>query len=205
MENEFVYVINLAGLEKIEGLLHKKFSREAMDLVGFNLAFLEGHFRDRNEAEKDPTTKQVIPYIIFAADDDTYLVYQRTGSEERLAGGYSMGIGGHINELDAGGEWKAEMIWACMKRELEEELDLSDLSVDDLTKRASLKGILYDDENAVGRVHLGVVYEITVKSEDKAKFSMCSEGKNLSWLSGEALNALGDELENWSQIVLEAM
>lgn len=201
---EMVYVINLASLEKMPGLQSRNFSRDGLDLVGLTVAIIEGFFTNRKEAETSPQYKQIIPYVIFASDDDQYLVYQRQGSEERLSNLYSMGLGGHINPQDAEGcDWKNEMLWHNMKRELSEEISLKGITVSDILARTSMKGILYLPDSPVNSVHLGVVYEASIKREDKAKFSMKSEGKNLEWKSAEDLEKLGESLEGWSRVVLE--
>lgn len=201
---EFVYVINRASLEKMPGLYSNNFSRDGMDLVGLTVALLEGFFMARDEAEEQPEFKQIIPYITFTAEDDQRLVYQRTGSEARLAGGYSIGLGGHINAVDAEDcDWRADMVHKNMVRELTEELELDGLTAEDLVGKAGLKGLLYKADTPVNSVHLGIVHEVYIPIEDKPKFKMKSEGKNLSWKSPADLLALGDTLESWSRLVLE--
>jgi len=201
---EMVYVVNSASMAKIEGLKTESFVSGTMNYVGFTLAMIEGFFLDRDEAEVSTEHKQVIPYVVFTSEDGEHLAYQRQGSEQRLSGQYSLGIGGHINPEDFEGcEMKMEMLTNNMRRELGEELSLSGLSVEDVLRNRELCGILYSSETPVNRVHLGVVYEVKVEQADKGKFSMKSEGKNLSWKTREDLEKLGDDLEGWSRIVLE--
>ena len=67
-------------------------------------------YRPRAEVEKDPGFKQLIPYVIFrhvdAAGTQTVFQYTRgTGQGEgRLHSKRSVGIGGHISAVDAGGD-----------------------------------------------------------------------------------------------------
>lgn len=202
---EFVYVINQSSLEKMPGLYTKSFSRDGLDMVGLTVALLEGFFIARTDAEEHPEYKQIIPYITFVAEDDQRLVYQRTGSEERLTGGYSLGFGGHINPVDAEDcDWRMDMVRNNMVRELTEELELGGLTAEDLVGKADLKGVLYTADTPVNRVHMGLVHEVYVPVEDKPKFKMKSEGRNLEWKSPLDLLTLGDKLEGWSRIVLEA-
>ena len=58
-------------------------------------------FMPRSLAEKDPSFKQLIPYVIMACDGK-YLTYVRgkRAGETRLVGNRSIGIGGHINPVD---------------------------------------------------------------------------------------------------------
>jgi len=59
------------------------------------------HFLLRDDAEEDPSFKQIIPYAIFRYQD-RFLHYVRGGGsgEKRLASKGSIGIGGHINDTD---------------------------------------------------------------------------------------------------------
>ncbi|MBF0573075.1 MAG: phosphoesterase [Desulfamplus sp.] len=60
------------------------------------------HWIDRPIAENDKAFKQIIPYIIIQADNGNLTaIYRRKGSENRLHGLWSIGIGGHINPLDS--------------------------------------------------------------------------------------------------------
>jgi predicted NUDIX family phosphoesterase len=63
----------------------------------------EGTYRRRDEAETDPSWKQVIPYLVLR-DRGTLFLMRRTraGSDARLHERYSIGIGGHLNPDDGG-------------------------------------------------------------------------------------------------------
>ncbi len=58
-------------------------------------------FMPRPQAEKDPSFKQLIPYVIMTCDGK-YLSYVRgkRAGETRLVAKRSIGIGGHINPTD---------------------------------------------------------------------------------------------------------
>ncbi len=120
-----------------------------------------GRFMDRPQAESDPSHKQPIPYCILRAPDAVFCV-QRTSAqgEKRLHGKLSIGIGGHVNPEppSPAGESPvgADLFHAAMRRELVEEL----VGVDGVQPRAVLQGLLNDDSNAVGQVHVGLVYTI---------------------------------------------
>src|SRR5829696_7761087 len=109
-------------------------------------------FRPRGEVETDPNFKQLIPYIVLRCRAEVFH-YTRgsTGAETRLQALRSVGIGGHISEddvLDTAGD----PYLAGMLRELHEELEI------DTPFREQPLGFIYDDSNAVGQVHLGVVH-----------------------------------------------
>src|SRR5216117_4200361 len=58
-------------------------------------------FIPRPDAEKDPAYKQIIPYALIAFEN-TILHYVRgkKAGEQRLIAKGSIGIGGHMNEID---------------------------------------------------------------------------------------------------------
>jgi predicted NUDIX family phosphoesterase len=58
-------------------------------------------FIDREEAETDPSYKQIIPYQVIR-QKKKFFIYRRgkSGSENRLKKKLSLGIGGHVNDND---------------------------------------------------------------------------------------------------------
>ena len=115
-------------------------------------------YRPRNQVEKDPGFKQLIPYVIFrhTGGDGRPTVFQYTRGagmgEGRLHRKRSVGIGGHISAIDAGGHAVGNPYQEGMRRELEEEVAI------DTPYTAQCVGLINDDETEVGSVHLGVVH-----------------------------------------------
>lgn len=110
------------------------------------------------------------------------------GGDERLNGLYSIGIGGHIDDL--------ESIPDAFYRELEEEIGMfrHDIFV------SQAIGTIYDTSTAVGRVHLGLVRRIWVSRDNiNVKEPDKLEG---SWKTIDELVGLKDEgrLESWSAL-----
>ena len=109
----------------------------------------------RGEMEEDPGFKQLIPYCLFRYTDAEGKphVFQYTrgkaGGESRLRAKKSVGIGGHISTLDAHESSPYEQ---GMQRELEEEIDIA------CQYTQKLVGLINDDQNDVGKVHLGIVH-----------------------------------------------
>ena len=166
-------------------------------------------FTPRSLAETDTTHKQVIPYTVVTSEG-RYLSYERSGGNEaRLDKKFSIGVGGHINPEDELTNWKRVVFFSAM-REIDEELCTlennrrfpASWAVYD---QLMIKGILYDDSDEVGRVHVGVVLHADVKPEVAKLFQMISEGKNLTWMTPEELRALGERLEGWSRKSLRAL
>jgi predicted NUDIX family phosphoesterase len=151
-----------------------------------------GRFIERAAAEVDPSQKQLIPYVVVR-DGRRVFVMRRTraGGDERLHDRVSIGVGGHLNEVDRGDD----PLEAGVLREWSEELDT------DWIPEFRLVGLLNDDGNAVGAVHLGVVFEVdaagrAVDVRERDKLS----GRFLAW---EELAAMRDNLETWSQLVAD--
>lgn len=151
----------------------------------------------RTEAlESDPAWKQIIPYGILTHDSRVFC-YQRTkqASEGRLEGKMSIGIGGHVNTEDCPDDWRLNpyTLERCLDRETDEEIKYWH------TETRCL-GLLNDDSNDVGRVHIGIVYQRIATSE--------------AWLDGPEIRGEGfattgqlrgniGEYENWSRILIE--
>ena len=147
-------------------------------------------FIPRGMAEQDAAYKQIIPYLIFHYQD-TYFLMQRsaTASEERLQNKYSLGIGGHIRQEDITG--KSLFDWA--RREFYEEVSYQgSVSVKPL-------GIINDDSNPVGQVHIGFVFLVEGMHNNIA---IKSELKSGMLVPLEECMQYNKHLETWSQLVL---
>ena len=111
-------------------------------------------FVDRDAAETDESLRQIIPYVLLR-NDDSVACYQRSKKtpEGRLAGKHSIGFGGHINPIDGTPHDTLELIDICMEREVAEEVR------DTRCVTTNFLGFIRVDDNAVGKVHLGYVFE----------------------------------------------
>ncbi|MBK8100343.1 MAG: hypothetical protein IPK26_24870 [Planctomycetes bacterium] len=116
------------------------------------------HYRPRPDAEVDPSCKQLIPYCILRRGHDVLCVQRKKAqTENRLHGMLSIGLGGHINP-DCGTAAAGEPFFlAALWQELRQEL-----VIDEGVGSPRLIGLLNDDSNAVGQVHLGLVYLLEV-------------------------------------------
>ncbi len=152
-------------------------------------------FKPRARVEDDPSLKQIIPYLIVRHEDRLFL-FQRSaaGSEARLRGLFSIGVGGHINRNDVVGA--RDLVAAGLQRELEEELVIGG------KWRVRLVGVLNDDSNAVGRVHFGLVHVVEVDSPDVAVRE--SDALTGRMASLEDVLAVRDRMETWSRLILGA-
>ena len=153
-----------------------------------------GRFIERPIAEEDPDSKQLIPYVVVRDRGRVFLM-ERTdaGGDARLHRKASIGVGGHLNPADTGDD----PLMVGLRREWAEEL------VADWEPEFRLVGLLNDDSNAVGSVHLGVVFEVeadgrAVDVRERHKLS----GRMAA--PGEVLDAW-DRLETWSRLVAERL
>ena len=185
--------------------------RELFDEIGsfqginFNTAkylpsFLDpsnNFFLSREDAEEDPRYKQIIPYALFRYQD-TFLRYVRgkKSGEQRLASKSSVGIGGHINQDDAAqSSLERDTYMTGVEREINEELKLN------CNYSQKPVGLINDDSNDVGQVHIGVVHLFDLKGNDIKPGE--SNIQDLQLLNKEQLTAERNTLETWSQICLD--
>ncbi len=125
-------------------------------------------FKRRGDMENDSSFQQIIPHIVFNFQDKYFIYkYLPKAGEQRLVDTYQLGIGGHINKEDVGGE--KDVLENGMMREWNEEVDFKGNILE-----KKLVGILKDDSRPVEKVHLGLVYnfvgdspEISIKETDK--------------------------------------
>ena len=153
-------------------------------------------FLPRGAAETDPTHKQIIPYSIFH-HRGKYLVYTRGGKsgEKRLMAKQSVGIGGHINPHDEREDSLASTTYMNgVEREIDEELRIAG------THAQRVIGLINDDSNEVGQVHLGVVHLFDLESDEVASNEDAIQ--DIRFLGLDELLAL-DALETWSRICVQ--
>lgn len=160
-----------------------------VDIILSNYEFIS-----RPEAEKDPSHKQVIPYVVLCRGDEVFVMRRlNKGGEARLHGLLSIGVGGHINDSDTG---DGSVLQNGMKRELGEEVKIEHMGA--LTPR----GIINDDTAEVGTVHIGLFFTLDVEGEVSVIETEKLEG---FWAKRCELPALRDKMETWSQFVTEAL
>jgi predicted NUDIX family phosphoesterase len=149
----------------------------------------EGRYEPRDEMERDPDFKQVIPYVVLRSGTDYFLMRRtRAGADRRLHDLWSIGIGGHLNPADG-------TVAAGLQREWAEELEAG------FVPEFRFVGLLNDDTTDVGRVHLGLVFEaeaagrpVAIRETDKL------EGR---FASRDDVASVADGMESWSRLLFE--
>lgn len=148
-------------------------------------------FEKRALLEQDYTYKQLIAYALVFDAQGQVLTYQRCGSEKRLKGIWSAGIGGHVTDEDRQ-ITPYNTLLQGLKREFSEEigLELQDGDVE-------LLGMINEEETEVGHCHIGVVFRVNVASE-QMRFD--SEIGLPQWENPEELDL--EKFELWSTLAI---
>lgn len=160
---------------------------------------VKGLFRHRNELEDDSLYKQLIPYAVICYKDMIYMFHRtKKQTETRLHNMYSLGVGGHMNP------WGESINIKYMHHELTRELN-EEVQLYDNCKIESIVpiGLINDDTNDVGKVHLGVLYQIHLNCMDleiNEKEKMTGQ-----WINISELKAYYSEMESWSKIYIDTV
>lgn len=136
----------------------------------------------RSMLECDMERRQVIPYIVLRKSGKIF-TYKRAGSEKRLTGLWSCGVGGHWRD--------GENLHDAICRELEEETDLT------MYNELHPYGFVHSNETEVDSVHFGLVFIVDIEQPLRMK-TECSEQK---WRHPRAIDNL-DEFENWARHII---
>lgn len=160
----------------------------------------------RGDAEEDATYKQPIPYAVIK-QGDKYFGYTRLtgGGEARLHGAISLGVGGHMNEIE-GMQMDTfdNVLLENLRRELNEELNIDYVDGGAVRMDTEIIGLINDDTNEVGRVHLGILAFINV-SENAIITVAETDQLEGRWYTAEELKENYERLENWSKIVADIL
>jgi predicted NUDIX family phosphoesterase len=166
------------------------------DESGFLRLLEYGEFRERDEVETDFSYKQLIPYVIFSNGDNIF-VYQRsnTSDESRLRKKYSIGIGGHIDDVDQGNNI-LDLVHNATIREVEEEI-----GIPTAINQYTLLGFINDNADDVGRVHFGLVFQYPYLENIPFKGGETDILLERKILPIPEMQEIYEFLEGWSKIV----
>jgi predicted NUDIX family phosphoesterase len=139
----------------------------------------------RSAAEEDPSFKQLVVYFTIREGFD-YLTYWRgkAKGDTRLHAKFSFGFGGHVNEGDVSP-------LAALSREVAEEID-------GFVEGVFFQGFINDDSDAIGKVHLGLLYEVQMSNIAPSGESNI---ENLKPMHYRQLAEMYDRMEGWSKHV----
>ena len=158
----------------------------------------KGMFRKRNELEKNPSFKQIIPYAVISNKESFYLFKRSSGqAEKRLQNLFSLGVGGHMNPGNTM-EPEEQYLIDELKRELFEEVRLlNDCAIEDI----EFIGFINDDTIPVGRVHIGLLYNIHLSN--KEVYINETDKMTADWIDKSNLAEFYDGMETWTKITYD--
>jgi predicted NUDIX family phosphoesterase len=191
---ERVLVVPASELDRLGRF--QGFSSEAERYLRALVAPEHARFLPRSEVEDDPGFKQIIPYVIFRSGEAVFCYTRgKSQGESRLHCLRSLGVGGHVAEADAGGAPTLDAYELALRRELAEEVEIN--------SPGSIRriGLINDDSNAVGQVHLGVVHLYAL---ERPAVTPCEDGlAEAEFLSLDHVRELRSQFETWSQICID--
>lgn len=194
---EFVFVVKRADLFDLhypQGFLEEASHGDEIATY-LDRARQRGFFVERRHAEQDSTLKQLIPYTVVAKAERVLLLRRsKKGGDARLHDKLSIGVGGHINPPDAE---HGDVLVAAARREIDEELQ-----VDGQLKSRPI-GLINDDSNPVGSVHVGAIYLGRLAAGDASVRE--TETLSARWVDLDELEAIAADgassLETWSRLI----
>jgi predicted NUDIX family phosphoesterase len=177
-------------------------STRLIDSAAVNIESKDVVIMQRALLETNPKFRQLIPYVVVK-QGDKYLAYERSksGGESRLHNLFSIGIGGHVDAVDAvyndkGVFQLTDTLRTGMYRELHEELGLTEIDFLGMTTI----GYLSKDVTPVDEVHLGIVLVAEVHAD--LVITSKEDALNLAgFLTADELAKLN--LESWSETVVD--
>lgn len=198
--DEMILVVNRDALFNHEDYhFHGFLSREHEHFAAVRDA-LEGYaIKRRGDMEEDPTYKQLVSYCVLVNENDEVLVYERLsgGGETRLHGNLSIGVGGHMNNVFEQADINQQLTENAY-RELEEEVGLKEADARDL----EIIGLINDDTNDVGQVHIGVVFKVEVDSSLISAVE--TDTLRIKWQDPKDFGDL-DDYETWSALIVDEL
>jgi predicted NUDIX family phosphoesterase len=193
---ELVFAIPTDDLWKL--LTYKETGLIKGESDALNMIVQNCQFRKRSELEKDPSFKQLIPYAVISNNESFYLFKRTSGQrEKRLHHKLHLGAGGHMNP-GRSNEPDSEYIINELKRELFEEVKLLNGC---LIENVQFIGFINDDSIPVGRVHIGLLYNIQVSNKDVAVNE--TDKMTAGWIGKSDLDNYYEEMETWTRIAVD--
>jgi predicted NUDIX family phosphoesterase len=203
---ELVFAFPTDGFWKLVTYIKKGLIRENSGVL--KRIIQNGLFLRRSELEEDPSFKQIIPYAIISNNEpecsgdrqsQSFYLFRRTSgqTEKRLHNKFSLGVGGHMNPNDFM-ESKEQYLIDELKRELFEEVKLlNGCLIEDI----EFIGFINDDTISVGRVHIGLLYNIHVSN--KEVYVNETDKMTAEWIDKPNLAEFYEGMETWTKITYD--
>jgi predicted NUDIX family phosphoesterase len=167
-------------------------------------------FIDRESVEHDDSFKQVISFILIKRGEELLVnVRSLKAGDERLLGATSIGIGGHINFIDAVRKGfpiagRRPAFLGGSKREFDEEVKVRPAL--DSGFPMHTVGVVNDDMSPIGRCHFGIVSVVEIPEGSRVN-TVCDSVDWVQFRKIESLKNKGDSdwklMESWSTAIFE--
>ena len=158
-------------------------------------------FMPRSQAEQNPNYLQPIPCAVLRYDDKILLL-KRKKPGHPLHDTYAVWAGGHVIQADDG----SNILLNTLNRELEEEVFIKEAFELD----PNPVGLVRTDEDARASRHIGVLYRLTLKSENVAlalnqKEFRSTRGSSMSGRLVEIkeIGNIYDDMGDWSRFIVD--
>lgn len=161
-----------------------------------------GKYVGRDWAESTESVKQIVAYGMIR-NETRILCLRRAKKSNRkaLRLRYTVLVGGHVDSAEMNEE---EPVASCLVRELDEELGIKEFGL------IRLIGIVVDPETAVGRLHLGLIYDVPIKEStlvltpelDNGEFVNSSDREEHYLRDYSDLVSKAAQFDPWSKLTL---
>lgn len=154
---------------------------------------------DRATCETDEDYLQLIPYVVLTHPTKGFFCYSRGGKsdEERLRAKLSIGLGGHVDTTP-----QSRTLLRHLMNEADREL------AEEVGGNLHVKGfsaVIRLTENAVDRVHLGLVSFVHVEDFVAVEETGHVEGGHFVSLSELRTPEIYPRLEAWSKAIVDTL
>lgn len=167
-------------------LMDPEKTNEILELIN-----TRAEWRPRQEAEVDPSWKQIYPYALFKYQN-YYSEFKRgtTASDTRMNLKYTMAVGGHVFQKDY--QQSGNSFNTFIQQIFHQDIDYKG----NLTTQCL--GVINDQSDNLGRYHVGIVYVLEGDNGNlKSKIHTESRLVKLADMTGEDV----EFLERWSQMI----
>ncbi len=216
-QQEFIFAVEADLFKAFNGFVpHPDLETLLTKLLPYTIA------AQRAGLETNTNYLQLIPYCYVYETGfqkpTEYLLYQRTKKvgEERLGGKFSIGVGGHIDlsdyiksNQDLDGKLSlVSLLQQSIKREIEEETGVKCQFTRPML-RDSFVGLIVDREDAVNKVHLGMVFAFDGQTLLKDTDTAASDRVRITEpelidKGYVTIDKLGDyDTESWAKLIVE--
>ncbi len=148
---------------------------------------------------------QILAYLQLVNPQGLYFAYQRKGKEEGLFGNWSIGVGGHIDQIDVKECSSKTLSYIVVRgaiREIVEEMGINAYDIN--IEPSDFRSLLYSHADKTSMVHVGLPLEMLIADPSKLN-PHPDEFCNYTWLTQSQLKSGDREWETWSKLLIEDM